>query len=410
MNAQRCAVMEFKAGAGISQSDVDGISSIFNTYFRPAGYTMVERTQIDEAISELRFQRSSMTEYQMCRVGEFLNVSKIVIGNVNVVMGTYNVDVRVINVETGIEAAKDGDRFTAETYRSTMKKMAERLASQIAVTPGSTVMPGGNSTAASSRTRTKVEVLYGYLKIFPNELGTFQSEPTSVIAQINKQAQHGYNNWRIPTDEELSLLRANNYLGSGQYMSSMNSSGIVLLVTDGKDYATLQAEAKDSLERRAAELKAQGFVDLGLPSGTLWRDRNEDEYSYSNSGGFYSSGRDGWYGYASKGKEFDGHPVPTKAQFEELIYSCQWSWTGSGYDVTGSNGNSIYLPAEGYLYYREIRSAGEIGYYWSSSYKKNGRSKCYLNFNSGSVEVICDWFKDDEARFPVRTVEKLVQD
>lgn len=50
MQAQRCAVLEFKAGVGISQNDVDGISAIFITYFRPAGYTMVERTQIDKAI------------------------------------------------------------------------------------------------------------------------------------------------------------------------------------------------------------------------------------------------------------------------------------------------------------------------------------------------------------------------
>ena len=39
--AQRAAVMEFKAGVGVSQADVDGISAIFITYFRPSGYTMV---------------------------------------------------------------------------------------------------------------------------------------------------------------------------------------------------------------------------------------------------------------------------------------------------------------------------------------------------------------------------------
>ena len=50
MQAQRCAVMEFKARVGISQSDVDGISAIFTTYFHPSGYTMVERTQIDKVI------------------------------------------------------------------------------------------------------------------------------------------------------------------------------------------------------------------------------------------------------------------------------------------------------------------------------------------------------------------------
>ena len=73
MQAQRCAVLEFKAGVGVSQSDVDGISAIFITYFRPAGYTMVERTQIDKVIEEQGFQRSHMTQSQMVRVGQILN-------------------------------------------------------------------------------------------------------------------------------------------------------------------------------------------------------------------------------------------------------------------------------------------------------------------------------------------------
>ena len=85
--AQRAAVMEFKAGVGISQADVDGLSGIFTTYFRPSGYTMIERTQIDRIIDEQKLQRSSLTESQMVRVGQLLNLSKIVIGDVNIVMG-----------------------------------------------------------------------------------------------------------------------------------------------------------------------------------------------------------------------------------------------------------------------------------------------------------------------------------
>ena len=120
MQAQRCAVLEFKAGSCISQSDVDGISAIFITYFRPEGYTMVERTQIDRAIDEQGFQRSRMTEDQMVRVGEILNVSKIVVGDVNIVLGQYNVDVRVINVESGSISATAGSTFTGSTFRSQM--------------------------------------------------------------------------------------------------------------------------------------------------------------------------------------------------------------------------------------------------------------------------------------------------
>lgn len=339
MQAQRCAVLEFRAGTGVSTSQVEGLSDIFLTYFRPAGYTMVERTQIDRVIDEQRFQRSNMTESQMVRVGKILNVSKIVAGTVNIVMGQYNVDVRVINVESGTIAARDGSTFSTSSYRASMQSLAQKLAGQIAIKSGGTVQSSSSNT---SRKRSGVEVVYGYLKVFPNELGEFQSEPTSVIAQINKQAQHGYNNWRLPSNEELALLRANNYLGNGNYMTKENKSGFVLLVTDGKDYASIKAEENQrkeqerkknaERERRVAQYVAQGWVDLGLPSRTLWKKTNEP----------------GWFSkYGSTVVDKYENNVPTVEQFKELNEQCRWVWTDGGFNVIGPNGNSIFLPAVG---------------------------------------------------------------
>ncbi|MBE6176000.1 MAG: DUF1566 domain-containing protein [Rikenellaceae bacterium] len=138
VSAQRIAVLDFNAGTGVSQADVDGISAIFNTYFSPKGYTLVERTSIDRVIDEQNFQRGKMTQLQMVRVGEILNVSNVVIGDVNVVMGQYNVDVRVVNVESGTISAKDGATWSpSSSYRTMMSGLASRLANQIAISPTS---------------------------------------------------------------------------------------------------------------------------------------------------------------------------------------------------------------------------------------------------------------------------------
>lgn len=363
MSAQRCAVLEFKAGVGISQADVDGISAIFITYFRPAGYTMVERTQIDKAIDEQGFQRSKMTENQMVRIGQILNVSKIVIGDVNIVMGQYNVDARVINVESGTIAAAKGATFNGSSYRASMQNLAQSLASSIAITSGGSVY---SQQATSPQRRSKVEVIYGYLKIFPNEIGEFDAEPTSVIRQINNQAQYGYNNWRIPTNEELALIRANGYIGQNKYMTKESKQGVVLLVTDGKDAQTLQQEAeemrKEEERRKAAEaqrkatLRAQGWVDLGLSSGLLWKDKNEP----------------GQYTYIKAVDTF-GENLPTREQFQELINECQFLRINRGdYKVTGPNGNSIVLPAEGQdPLFLGIGRKGADGIYWSSTPQNN---------------------------------------
>lgn len=363
MQAQRCAVLEFKAGVGISQNDVDGISAIFITYFRPAGYTMVERTQIDKVIEEQGFQRSNMTQSQMVRVGQILNVSKIVVGDINVVMGQYNVDTRVINVETGTISATEGATFATSSYRSSMQSVAQKLASKIAITPGATVQP---NTPYGSKKRTNVEVLYGYLKIFPNELGVFQAEPTTVISQINAQTQYGYNNWRIPPNEELSLLRANNYLGGGEYMSRENKHGIVLLVTDGKDHNTLKAEEQAEKQakeqaRRKATLKEQGFVDLGLPSGTFWKKSNEYD----------------WYTYDQAIRRF-GNSLPTKQQFEELINVCEITCVGGVYKFTGPSGESILLPMTGRFFSDGRIDNTGYGHYWTFTYANSDNAWSFV--------------------------------
>ena len=355
--AQRAAVMEFKAGVGISQADVDGLSGIFTTYFRPSGYTMIERTQIDRIIDEQQLQRSSLTESQMVRIGELLNLSKIVIGDVNIVMGQYNVDVRVINVEGGTIAATEGATFAGSSYREGMKNLATKLASQIAIGAGPTV---GAPPSATPQPRTTPYVIYGYLKVFPNDLGTFESEPRQVISRLNQSQQFGYGSWRLPTNEELALMRANNLIGSGNYMTRENKKGIVRLVTDKEQGVVVTVPA--------------GYVDLGLSSGTYWKETNES----------------GFYNYDNAVSKF-GNKLPTKEQLEELKNECEWTWTGNGYKVTGPNGESITLPAAGYRdCYGGVYGVGTGGGYWSST-PIDSEFAWYLYFNSSEVSMLYNY-------------------
>lgn len=72
--------------------------------------------------------------------------------------------------------------------------------------------------------------------------------------------------------------------------------------------------------------------------------------------------------------------MPTKAEQDELLNSCTWTWYSSGntefngvagYKVTsnkfGYNDRSIFLPATGCRLYATFFDAGSCGYYWSSS-------------------------------------------
>ena len=82
--------------------------------------------------------------------------------------------------------------------------------------------------------------------------------------------------------------------------------------------------------------------------------------------------------------------MPTKAEYDELLNNCTWTWTTqnsvNGCKVTSkTNGNSIFLPATGYYCDgASLSRAGSIGRYWSSTPDESSSSFAYdLNFGSG---------------------------
>lgn len=127
-----------------------------------------------------------------------------------------------------------------------------------------------------------------------------------------------------------------------------------------------QSIAPESLQKNVP----QDYTDLGLPSGTIWRNHN--------AAGFYT--------YDEAEEQFDNHRLPSKTQWEELRAECDWSWTGSGYYITGPNGNSIFLPLTGCIACdggMHDKSFG--GYYWSSSIIGWGDKIYGLAFGSSAV-------------------------
>lgn len=293
MQAQmKIAVMDFKAGSGVAQGDVDGVSAIFGTYFNDPKYILVERTQIDRVIDEQGFQYSALTSQQMVQIGEILNIAKMVVGDVNIVAGQYNVDVRVVNVETGAVEFTDGETWVkGSSYRELMKKLAGRLLQKMNTPAPISSSSVPDKPKSQPDKPTMVVTLLGYLHVSPDELGVFSSKPVNVIANINKQAQYGYDDWRLPTVEELELMEANREklgLQNSQYMidahpSDPSSRRIVRLVTTGKSVAEkeadkIQQEAEQKRiaeeKRNAEEVKEQKIKDE--PNTWAFEMANED--------------------------------------------------------------------------------------------------------------------------------------
>ena len=132
------------------------------------------------------------------------------------------------------------------------------------------------------------------------------------------------------------------------------------------------------------------YVDLGLPSGTLWYSCNLDADNPSDYGALYAWGET--KGITSKtvnpkrkgisldniiGTSYDAATIligehwslPTEEQFKELITQCKWEWTSQdghlGYIVTGSNQHAIFFPVAGCFTRKGIEYQEQFGYYWT---------------------------------------------
>ena len=174
--------------------------------------------------------------------------------------------------------------------------------------------------------------------------------------------------------------------------------------------ASLQATI-DSLSL-VVLLGGHAFVDLGLPSGTLWATCNVGATTPEAYGGYYAWGEtttkttynwsnyrycngssttltkycyDANYGYngftdnlttlqssddAATANWGNGWRMPTSTEMQELIDNCTFEWTTlngvNGGKFTGTNGNSIFLPASGSRNGSNLNDNGITGHYVSS--------------------------------------------
>ena len=228
---------------------------------------------------------------------------------------------------------------------------------------------------------------------------------------------------------------------------AMKDGKVWIAVADGTTFTTNFTAEKTCTAGRITTINRSGFVDLGIPSGILWADKNLGATNVYDYGNYYAWGevetKDDYswdsYKYANgdehqltkycptdKNDDWDGvgtpdgittlessddaatatnskWKMPESSDFAALNTNCNWIWVDNynGSSVAGyvvykkKSGDSpsysvaeathIFFPAAGY---RDpaLNYGGSGGYYWSSSlYTIYPRSGHGLNFDSGSV-------------------------
>lgn len=139
----KIAVMDFKAGVGVSANEVEGLSDmLINTLYESGKFSIVERSQINQVLKEQKFQASELTNEQLAQVGRILGVESVLIGTVNFLAehknidgsmtGEYNVDVRAVDVESGeVVTTAGAAKSSGSTYRAMMERIGRQLAANL---------------------------------------------------------------------------------------------------------------------------------------------------------------------------------------------------------------------------------------------------------------------------------------
>ena len=172
------------------------------------------------------------------------------------------------------------------------------------------------------------------------------------------------------------------------------------------------------------------YVDLGLPSGTLWATMNVGASSPEGCGDYFSWGETetkeryiwssyGWsdgtyntmrkyctdssYGTIDNKTELEPEDdaaymnwgarwqMPSYDQLQELCNMCSWQTTYVngmyGYIVTGPNGNTLFLPTSGSAA-NGVGNIGLYGYYWSRTLVSDGPYTAYgLRIGQDNVAI-----------------------
>ena len=169
----------------------------------------------------------------------------------------------------------------------------------------------------------------------------------------------------------------------------------------------------DSIIDNSGSLNGHDYVDLGLPSGTLWASCNVGANSPEEFGDYFAWGETmhkgiyDWKSYRYGGFVHDRYELskyctdsdyglggfvdgiailepaddaarirwgeewrtPTIAEWEELFLNTTGMWITlngvKGWHITASNGNELFLPAAGY-WWDDVFNA-DLGLYWSVS-------------------------------------------
>ena len=340
----RCLVLDFQIGTGVTEEEIDGLTYNFRANFSVDGYRIIPKEPMYSAIERLGFNRTDMTQQQTLKLGRELEAKLVVVGTMNKFMDEYSVDIRALDVATGITCATEGITFEKRDYRTSMEDLAARLGAKLASPTDS----GPNVSSRSQSSQT--------------------NEPKVEYVDMGLSVKWATCNLGAKKPEEYG-----DYYAWGETGTKMTYDWSVYKWCNGSYNSLTKYNTNSSFGRVDNKMVLDAADDVARVNlSGKWRIPTDAEWTELRS-----------------------------------ICTWKWTTQNGvrGYMVTSKiNGNSIFLPAAGYRYDTSLYDAGSYGYYWSSSLRTDyPGSACYVYFDS---EVVYRYSYDRYGGFSVRPVSE----
>lgn len=314
---------------------------------------------------------------------------------------------------------------TLETQTLTLANKLEAISSAVEAMPDYT---------------SKLAAIETAIKALPNYEAQLKALNTLIEAQNSKlddqiAALEGIMNAIPDYSNKLDAIE-NAIKAMPDYDAAINGikDEIAKLVKAVEDGNKSEADALAEIAKKLEELKAAGgsttvvkdYVDLGLPSGLMWRKYNVGANSEYEKGNYYAWGetvtKQDYFSTTYKWCELDGaikrytkynetdkltllqpeddaatanlgenYRTPTPKEWEELLAECTWEVATTTnknnktvidyWKVVGPNGNFIILPSAGYYFMED----------WISY------ASCYQS----ASEMVISWEIDETNEMPI---------
>ena len=373
-------------------------------------------SQTLELAEKLAFIQGAL-EDQTIAVKEKMDILKGVIND-----QTKALDLRLGALETAMKNQTLELKDKLALLNSTLETQTLTLANKLeAISSAVEAMPDYTSKLAAIEAAIKALPNYeAQLKALNNLITDQNSKLDDQIAALEgiMNAIPDYSNKLDAIEKAIKAMPDHN--------AAINSikDEIANLVKEVKDGNKSKADALAEISKKLEELKAAGgsttvvkdCVDLGLPSGLMWRKYNVGASSGYEMGNYYAWGetvtKQNYFSTTYKWCELDGaikrytkynktdkltllqpeddaatanlgenYRTPTPKEWEELLAECTWEVATTTnknnktvidyWKVVGPNGNFIILPSAGYYFGEEwesysscYQSASEMAILW----------------------------------------------